>query len=82
MLLPDSDSLLRRWREADKAAQLAETLLLDHMLAYANGNAPAPTEQDRESVRWLRAEANKRFSELMGSILPVSGPRKTGQDLH
>jgi hypothetical protein len=59
--------LLEQWRLADQAASIAETLITNQTLAYAEGKAKAPTEADWERVRALRALAKELFSLVMQS---------------
>ena len=61
----DPTTLLKLWADADKAAALAETLLLERALAAIHGAAAAPTEAERKLAQLLRHKANELFVEAM-----------------
>ena len=69
-----TDQLLRQWRNAERIAGAAESLLITQCLAYSEGKAPAPTAENWDRVRQLRARANELFGEIMHSVaLPAAG---------
>ena len=65
-----TDQLLQQWRNAERIAAAAESLLITQCLAYSEGKAPAPTAANWEHVRQLRALANDLFGEIMHSVTP------------
>ena len=72
-----TDQLLQRWRNAERIAAAAESLLITQCLAYCEGKAPAPTAENWDHVRQLRALANELFGEIVHSVAPPvagSGP--------
>jgi hypothetical protein len=61
-------SLLAQWREANRLASEAESVLFDATLKYASGLGPRPTEEMMEEARVLRAEAKALFESAVQHV--------------
>ena len=58
-------TLLSRWRDADKAAYDAEHVIFDATMAYTKGEGPRPTDEELEHARLLRVAATELFGQVM-----------------
>ena len=61
-------SLLALWREANRLASEAESVLFDATLKYASGKGPRPTDEMMEEARVLRAEAKVLFERAVEHV--------------
>ncbi len=58
-------ALIDQWNEADQAARDADLTLRDILDAFIRGEGPAPTSTQRDAVKTLRGEAEKRLGEVL-----------------
>jgi hypothetical protein len=61
-------STLQLWREADQLASTAEHALFTQSLLFTSGEGTAPTEEQWEEARALRARAKYLFELAMQDI--------------
>ena len=64
---PNND-LFQEWRTADRQAHAVEQALTRASLAALEGNAPAPTAEERAKAHRLRQTANDLFHLAMAEM--------------
>jgi len=60
--------LILAWRDADRAASVAEETLREMFEAYVARQGPAPTEAQRAAVAALREQARERLRAALSYL--------------
>ena len=66
--MPDAADLFRQWRAADRAAHDFGQWFVTASMLSLSGHGPAPTPEDRERAKELRATSHVLFRLTMDEM--------------
>jgi hypothetical protein len=74
MWMENTQSLLAKWREANRSATEAELALFERTLVHLRGGGPLPTQQENDHAKHLRTYAAALMEQALAPFRSGVGP--------